>query len=121
MELILSVDLLLSELDDIYEDKDSITFEQYRSIARHKICTIIDKLMRGYCRNNPKENAIPKQFVAEKLEKNHPEIALWFITRYFVKGRNDNAFSDDMDVGISPELKNWLQLEGRSSKRRGYN
>lgn len=108
MNLVLNVDLLIRELDDIFGDDDSITFEYYRSIERYKICTVIDMVMRNYRTNNQDKSTIPKKSIIEILKGNYQSLVLNFVTSNFKKQPCINAFSDEVEIELSTELRKWL-------------
>ncbi len=108
MDLVLNIDLLISELDDIFRDDDSITFEYSRSFGRYEICTVIDESIRDYRSNNPGECTIPKKSIILNITGSHQGLILDFVTSNFKKQPRINAFSDDVEIDLSPVLRNWL-------------
>lgn len=109
MDWVLNVDLLIRELDGIYGDNDSITIEHSRSFGRYEICTVIDNLFREYRTHHLSDSTtIPREIIKKSILVNHQALVLDFVTSNFKKHPNINAFSDDIEIVLSPELRNWL-------------
>ncbi|MFA7030518.1 MAG: hypothetical protein WC179_09605, partial [Candidatus Cloacimonadaceae bacterium] len=53
MDLVLNVDLLIRELDDIFGEDSSITYESSRLLWNHDICTVIYTLIQDYRNSYP--------------------------------------------------------------------
>lgn len=108
MDLVLNVDLLISELDDIFGNDDFITIEYFRSFGRYEISTVIERLFRDYLNNNRGRSIIPKELIKKSIQKNHQALVLDFVTSNFKKHPCIDDISDNVDIDLSPELKKWL-------------
>jgi hypothetical protein len=108
MDLVLHVDLLIRELDVIFGEEHSITYKSSRSLWNQDICTVVYKLIQDYRSSNPCKRSIPKKAIIDTLKRNHPKLILDFVTSNFKKQPRINAFSEEVYIELSPELKDWL-------------
>lgn len=108
MDLVLNVDLLIRELDDIFGEDSSITYESSRLLWNHDICTVIYTLIQDYRNSYPGDRTIPKKAIIDTLKRNHQNLILDFVTSNFKKQPRINAFSDDIEIEVCSEIKEWL-------------
>ncbi|MCB5280203.1 MAG: hypothetical protein LHW59_11875, partial [Candidatus Cloacimonetes bacterium] len=108
MDLVLNVDLLIRELDDIFGEDSSITYESSRLLWNHDICTVIYTLIQDYRNSYPGDRTIPKKAIIDTLKRNHQNLILDFVTSNFKKQPRINAFSDDVEIELCSEIKEWL-------------
>ncbi len=109
MGLILRTDLILAELDSIYGNKTSITYEESRLLGRGLICSAIESQFTDYRAQNRNVQHIPKHIIETHIRENHQSIILNFVKNNFRNNSSAYGLGDELDIKMSSDLREWLE------------